>query len=145
MRTIPYTDENTIYRAALPVMVSHLNYGNHLGYDSVLSLLHEVRIRWLKEQGMTEFSIEGTVGYLVVDASVSYRAEAFHGDILEISLYVDEVDKRGFRMHYKAMNTQSGKVVATAETGHVMYDYTKKKVARTPETFVRLTLLKPVS
>lgn len=133
MKAIPYKDDATIYRIELPVMVSHLNYGNHLGYDSVLSLLHEARIRWLKSHDMTEFSIEGTTGYLVVDASVSYRAEAFHGDVLKISLYIDEVDKRGFRMHYKMTNTRDGRTVAIAETGHVMYDYGAKKVARTPE------------
>jgi len=133
MKAIPYNDESTIYRVELPVMVNHLNYGNHLGYDSVLSLLHEARIRWLKSHDMTEFSIEGSVGYLVVDVAASYRAEAFHGDLLEIALYIDEVDKRGFRMHYKMTNTRDGRTVAVAETGHMMYDYVAKKVARTPE------------
>ena len=34
-----------LYTTTIPVMVNHLNYANHVGYDSVLTILQEARMR----------------------------------------------------------------------------------------------------
>jgi hypothetical protein len=44
-----------------------INYGGHLGNDAVLSLVHEARVRFLKQQGYTENNIEGA-GIIMADA-----------------------------------------------------------------------------
>ena len=45
---------------SIPVRITDLNYGNHLGNDSLVSILHEARVQWLKLNGYTELDIEGT-------------------------------------------------------------------------------------
>lgn len=130
--------ENALYTTSIPVQVNHLNYGNHLGYDSVLSIIQEARMRWLAENKMTELSIENGVGYLVTKVEVDYKAEAFYGDNLLINLAVTNVRKRSFEFQYEVINESSGKIVAIAKTGHVFYDFSNKKIAQSPDCFMKL-------
>jgi acyl-CoA thioester hydrolase len=136
MVDITYDDNATIYKKTIPVLVAHLNYGNHLGYDSLLSIIQDARIDWLKLDNMNEIAIEGSVGFLITDVAVSYKAEAFHGDMLEVSIYITDVAKRSFLTRYKVVNLNSQKVTAFAETKHIFYDFNLKKLALTPEVFV---------
>ena len=51
------------------VRISDINYGNHLGNDSLVSIIHEARILWLKSLNYTELNIEGT-GLIMSDLAV---------------------------------------------------------------------------
>ena len=37
------------YSTQLDVRVTEINYGNHVGNDRMVSLLHEARLRYLRE------------------------------------------------------------------------------------------------
>ena len=67
----------------LRVRISDINYGGHLGNDSLLSLIHEARLRFLKKYGFTELNIEGR-DLITVDSVIIYKAEVFHGESLKI-------------------------------------------------------------
>jgi acyl-CoA thioester hydrolase len=121
----------------LDVRVSDLNYGNHLGHDSLISLLHEARVRFLLHFGMEERNIDG-VGILLVDLAVTYRAQVFHGQVLRVDVTIGEVGARGCDLVYRVTDRDSGGVVALAKTGIVFYDYQEKKVAGIPASFRRL-------
>ena len=131
--TIPFKNNKTLFTTSIPVLVSHLNYGNHLGYDSILTLLQEARMRWLKESNMGEMTLDGNIGYLVTDVALKYKSEAFHGDILDIEFYLEDFNNRTFTILYKISNQTTGAIVALASTGHVFYDFSLKKIARAPE------------
>ena len=64
------------YSTQLDVRVTEINYGNHVGNDRMVSLLHEARLRYLREQGFGEFNIGG-VGIMVSDLVVTFSAESF--------------------------------------------------------------------
>jgi acyl-CoA thioester hydrolase len=49
--------------------VSDINYGGRLGYDMVLSLAQEARIRFLRSHGWSEQDVAG-VGITMTDAVV---------------------------------------------------------------------------
>ena len=65
----------------LTVRVSDINYGNHLGNDRMISLLHEARLRYLHNYDFSEFNIGG-VGLMVTDIVVSFVSESFVADRL---------------------------------------------------------------
>ena len=67
------------------MQIGDLNYGNHLSNDAVLRMVHEARIRWLAEHGYSEFDIGGC-GLIMTGAAIQYRAQAMHGDQLQIVL-----------------------------------------------------------
>lgn len=121
----------------LQVCISDINYGGHLGNDSLLSLIHEARIRFLKKNGFTEFDIRGT-GMIMVDTAIIYKSESFHGDILTFEVAVDDVGKVGCDFYYRISNKKTGKDVAHAKTGIVFFDYKTRRVVDVPAKFREL-------
>lgn len=133
--TITFQENSSIFEADIPVLVSHLNYGNHLGYDSILSIVQEARMRWLKQYNMGEMTIDENIGYLVIDVSLIYKSEAFHGDTLNVQLYPENVKSKSFNLKYKITNQTTGATVALVNTRHIFYNFLMKKIVRSPESF----------
>lgn len=124
----------TIFTHELAVRITDLNYGNHLGHDALVSLLHEARARWFRTHDMVEAG-DGKVGILLVDLAVSYRAQAFFGQTLRIELAAHPNGARGCVFHYRVTERDAGTLVAVARTGLVFFDYTAQRPARMPERF----------
>ncbi|MDP2546311.1 thioesterase family protein [Oceanobacter sp. 4_MG-2023] len=118
----------------LDVRISEINYGNHLGNDRMVTLLHEARLRYLRSLDFSELDIDG-LGIMVADLVVSFRAEAFIGEVLTFAVGVMDFNKYGCDVIYRVSNQSSGKLVAEAKTGIVFFDYTERKLARVPEIF----------
>lgn len=124
-----------IFSTELPVRISDLNYGNHVGNDSILTLMQEARALFYLTLGFnSEVSIEGTVGQVVADAAIVYKAESFFGDTLLIEIAVLDLHKYGFDMVYRISNTITGKEVARGKTAIVCFDYAKRKMTVIPTT-----------
>lgn len=126
------------FTTSIPVRITDINYGGHVGNDAVLSLIHEARMQFLKQLGYTELEFGG-VGLIMADAAIEFRNELFYGDIVIISIACAEFSKVGFDIYYKLekihdKNQDEKRIpVATAKTGMVCYDYSNKKIAVIPE------------
>jgi acyl-CoA thioesterase FadM len=53
----------------IPVRITDLNYGGHVGNDAFLSLLHEARMQFLQQFGYSEMNVEG-VGLIMSDVGI---------------------------------------------------------------------------
>lgn len=126
-----------IFSAEIEVRVSDLNYGNHLGHDSLVSLLHEARVRFFRHFGMEERDMGG-VGILLADLAVTYRAQVFYGQTLRIDIAIGEAGARSCDLVYRVTDRDAGEVVALAKTGIVFFDYEAKRMADIPASFRRL-------
>ncbi len=126
-----------IFSTEIPLRVSDINYGGHLGNDSVLSIFQEARIRFLKQFGYSEIDIEGS-SIIMTDAAVQYKSQGYYGDILIVQLTVDDIQKVGCDFYYRAINKLSGKEVAVGKTGIAFFDYHKNKITSVPENFIKL-------
>lgn len=125
--------EKFIYETEIPVRVSDLNYGNHVGNDSVLTLMQEARASFYRSLGFeSEVKLEGTIGQIVSDAMIIYKAESFLGDVLRIRIAVADHNKYGFDLVYLITNKNTDKEVARGKTGIVCFDYSRRKVASVP-------------
>ncbi len=122
------------FSTEIRVRISDINYGGHLGNDSILSLIHEARVRFLDEYGFTELNIDG-FGLIMVDSVVLYKSEAFYGEILRIEVAADDFSRYGCDILYRITNKETGKEVVRAKTGIVFYDYERKRVVEVPEKF----------
>lgn len=120
----------TQYRASIPVRVTDLNYGNHLGNDALLSILHEARMQLLGHYGWSELNLAGA-SMIMADVAIEYKGEGFYGDVLTISLAFDDISKYGFDITYHVHN-QNGKEVARAKTGMLCFDYQNRKLMTLP-------------
>ncbi|TDI87310.1 MAG: thioesterase [Caldithrix sp.] len=123
-----------MFETEIRVQVSDINYAGHLGNDKILSFIHEARVRFLKQFNFTELDVDG-VGTIMVHATIIYKAEGFHGDILKIAVALGNFHKLGCDFFYKLTNRETGKEVARAKTGLIFFDYEKQKMVLMPEKF----------
>lgn len=123
-----------VFSTDIPVRITDLNYGRHLGNDAVLSIIHEARVQFLNASGYSEENIEG-VGILMADAAIVYKSEAFYNDMLRIEIAVSEFSKRGCDLIHRITLTETGKDVAHVKTGIVFFDYSTRKTVRVPDAF----------
>jgi acyl-CoA thioester hydrolase len=120
----------------IAVRISDINYGGHLGHDSIISLMHEARVRFLNSRGFSESDIEG-FGLIVTDLAVIYKAEVFYGEILTVEIAVQDITKYGWDFVYRVINKKTDKEVAQAKTGVLIFDYKNKKVVVIPGRFIK--------
>nr|GFB62739.1 hypothetical protein [Tanacetum cinerariifolium] len=111
-RVLPST---FLFATQLPVRITDLNYGAHLGNDALLSILHEARVQVLAHLGTAEVDHTTKLGFIMADVAVEYKAEAFYGDVLHIEIGAADLSKYGFDLVYLVKN-QSGREVARAKT-----------------------------
>ena len=126
--------EKFIYKTEIPIRITDINYGGHLGNDSVLSLVHEARLRFLKYLGYSEANVEG-VGIIMIDAGIQYKSEGFYGDELLIEVAVADFSSIGCDFVFKLTSKNSNKEIALAKSGIVFFDYNKRKTAPVPPEF----------
>ena len=127
--------ESFAFSTSIPVQITDLNYGAHVGNDKVLSFLHEARVRYLQSLGYTEFNLEG-IGLIMSDAALIFKNEMFYGDTLLISLQPTEVSRLGFELVYKIEKKSEAQLipVAFAKTTMICFNYDLKKIVSLPET-----------
>ena len=126
----------------IPVRITDLNYGGHVGNDRILSLVHEARMQFLQSLGYTEMNIGGP-GMIMADAGIEFKSELFYGDQVSVSVAVAHISRAGFDLCYLLEKEQDGvKVtVAQAKTGMICYDYQRKKIVALPEEFRQQIIL----
>lgn len=131
--------ETIIATINIPVRITNINYGNHVGNDALISIIHEARVQWLKKINYTELDIEG-VSLIMSDLAVEYTGESFYGDMLNINIAIDEISRVSFELYYLIETNRDGKtiLIAKAKTGMVCYDYAGKKVMPVPGKFKSL-------
>lgn len=122
------------FTAIIPIRITDINYGGHVGNDTVLSVVHEARMQFLHQFGYTEMNFAG-VGMIMSDVAIEFKSELFYGDIVKASVAIVSISKVAFELCYK-MEKEVNKnivVVAIAKTGMVCYNYEKKKITAVPE------------
>ena len=130
--------ENYQFSTTIDVRITDLNYGNHLANESLLSIIHEARVRFLNHWGYTEMDIEG-IGIMMADAVIIYKSQSYYGDSLNIEVGVGEVSKKSCDLFYRITKDED-KVVALCKTSIVFFDYHTQKPARIPEQFLEKIL-----
>lgn len=122
------------FSTTIPVRITDLNYGGHVGNDTILSMIHEARVQFLQHLGYTELDLEG-VSLIMRDVTIEFKSELFYGDTITVSVAVNEISRAAFDIYYKLEKKQEDKAViaAIAKTGMVSFDYKNRKVASLPE------------
>jgi acyl-CoA thioester hydrolase len=124
------------FETEIPVRITDINYGGHVGNDAFLSIIHEARLKFLQNFGYSETNIEGK-SLIMADSAIIYKAEGFYGDILKIKIAVTEFSNFGFDLIYK-ISKDSDNLVVIAKTGMVFFDYNVRRVTSVPEKFKNL-------
>ena len=129
------------FRTEIQIRITDINYGGHVGNDTVLSIMHEARMQFLQNYGYAELGIAG-VGLIMSDVAIEFKKELFYGDQVTVSVAAGEFGKFAFELYYllEKKHADSKVVAAVAKTGMVCYDYGKKKMTPVPDEVKRRLL-----
>lgn len=127
-----------IYSHPVRLRIGDINYGQHLGHDTLVSLLHDARCGWLATHDLTELTVDGkSLGWVVADLTVNYRAEAFYADELLIELSIGAIGTKNAEIFQRVVRSD-GIEIAIAKVTVVFFDYVARKAAAVPENFIQL-------
>lgn len=121
--------EQFTFSTRIPIRITDLNYGGHVGNDTILSLIHEARVQFLKHLGLDELNFEGE-SLIMSDAGIEFKAELFYGNTVTAYVTAADASRAGFDLYYKLMREET--VVALAKTAMVCYNYATRKVVALP-------------
>jgi len=122
------------FSTELTVRIGDVNYGQHMGNESVLLFAQEARLRFLRQHGMSEMDAGGC-GLIMADAVVVYKSQARHGDVLRVEVAVADPGRAGFDFLYRVTERAAGREVARVKTSMAFFDYAAGRPARMPEKF----------
>jgi acyl-CoA thioesterase FadM len=123
----------------IPIRITDINFGGHVGNDTILSIVHEARAKFFQHLGYDELNFWG-VGTIMSDVAIEYKDQIYYGDEILASVAVGEITKVAFDLFYKLeKRAADGKqtTVALAKTWMVCYDYDLKKVVAIPEKAIK--------
>ncbi len=124
------------HSVTIPILIQHINYGNHVGNDSVVSLLHHARVSFLQAFDYSELDVGG-VGLIMADLQVQYKQQMFLNDVIRIDVAVLDLTATGFSLYYKILKivAKTETVCVLGKTNMLCFDYAMQKIAGLPDTF----------
>lgn len=113
---------------SIPVRISDVNYGNHVGNDAFVAIIHEARLQWLQQKGFSELNFDGA-GLIMSDLAIEFKQESFYGDTIVVNIYAGEISRVSFELYYQLTTARNntGILLANAKTGMICYNYQAKK------------------
>ncbi|NCX95644.1 MAG: thioesterase [Chitinophagia bacterium] len=137
---IEFPQVEPLFVTSVNVRISDINYGNHLGNDSLLSIVHEARVAWLVANGLSELNVGDNTGMIMADCMIAYKNEAFYGDVLTIALFATEITTYTYDLLYRITTLRNGQEipVAYAKTGMICFNYANRTKALIPNSLKQL-------
>lgn len=138
MRIKIHFENEFTFTTRIPVRITDINYGGHLGNDKILAIVHEARMAYLQHLGYTEMNIEGS-GIIMADSAIQYKGEGFFGDVLKVEMYAVARSEMHFDLFYKLSTERNHKVIdiAFVKTGMLCFDYNKRQIRPIPKPFLQ--------
>ncbi|MBL0357223.1 MAG: acyl-CoA thioesterase [Chitinophagaceae bacterium] len=112
----------------IPVRITDINYGNHVGNDAFVAIIHEARLQWLNQKGYSELSFDGA-GLIMSDLAMEFKNESFYGDLIHAAIYAGEISRVSFELYYQLTTERANTriLLMNAKTGMIHYNYETKK------------------
>lgn len=118
------------FQATVEVSFRDLDVLGHVNNAVYLTYLETARIKFLHE--VLDLQAVGQLPLILAEATVSYRAPAFFGELLTVGVGVARFGGKSFEMRYR-IDGGDGRLVAEARTVLVAYDYTAGATIPVPE------------
>ena len=108
-----------------------LGHANHAAY---LTYLEQARFsHWRASWGFGSAGLPGDgPGVILAHAEIDYRLPVRYGDELEVRIGLAAIGRTSFTYEYEIADDR-GRLVATAKTVQVMYDYRASKPVPIPD------------
>src|SRR3977135_1522937 len=91
--------EKCVATFIIPVRITDINYGNHLGNNSLVEIIHEARMQFLRQHNFTEMNVAGS-SLIMNELTVEFKSESFYNDVLEVKIFVGDISRVSFELFY---------------------------------------------
>jgi len=119
-----------LFRHRLSVRFRDCDPLGHVNHAVYLTYLEQARfLLWRQQLAPADPSRQRGgpgAGIILAHADVDYRSQARHGDELEVRLSLDAVGRSSFTYSYEIVDVPTGRLVATAKTVQVHFDYDRE-------------------
>ncbi|NRR32624.1 thioesterase family protein [Oxalobacteraceae bacterium] len=132
---LDFPEDQYYFSTQLTVRVTDINGANHLGNDSMISMISEARARFLFDAGIQDTGTDGT-GIIVTDLATTYKAEAHARDQLLFEVGVMDFNKYGGDITFRITRPRDATLIAMAKSGFVFFNYKLSQVMPIPEEFL---------
>ena len=92
--------EQSLGTFSVPVRITDINYGNHVGNNAIVEFIHEARVQFLKSHDFTELNAGG-IGLIMNELVVEYKNESFYNDQLLVNIFCGEITRVSFELFYE--------------------------------------------
>tara|TARA_R110002110_G_scaffold390102_1_gene602960 strand:+ start:28075 stop:28509 length:435 start_codon:yes stop_codon:yes gene_type:complete len=130
--------ENYIFSNKLDVRIDDINYGNHLDFSRLVSMLSNTRALFFKENNYPELS-EDNIGIITKDVRVSFLDQAFFGNNLRFLMGVTCLKRASFVLGFLVQAGDSQpKDIAHGEITLAFIDYSSQRPRAIPKDFISM-------
>lgn len=127
--------ERFAYSTEIPLMVDHINSGNHLGNDSLITLINEARARYTRHCGLLEYDRETGLMMVNADLAMVYHSEGRYGEVVVIEVAATDFHRCGYDLVYRVADKTTGRAIASAKTAHILIDAASGKTLSEPKGY----------
>jgi acyl-CoA thioester hydrolase len=124
-----------VHRHRYRIKSSESNHAHHLAAVSVLPIALSAQSVLLDAIGLDPENTE--LGLMMASSQVDYISEAHLNDLLDVDMYVLDVDSKSFDLIYQLRNVDSDFEIARVKTRMLFYDYLMRKVVEIPQNFTQ--------
>ena len=110
----------------LPARIQHINRGNHVGNDQMISFMNEARVQFLPEV-ISDPNLDG-FAMINADLAVEYKSEVHHGETIRVHVCAEDFHKYGFDLFFLLTEPNQDRVIAHAKMGMLLFDFNAKKL-----------------
>ena len=119
------TDDLFRFSTTLEVRWRDLDPMGHVNNAVYFSYLEQARVHYLRELGVVPRSPSG-IGFILANASCQFKSPLELGERVTILARVSQMGNSSFAFEYRARG-EDGRLVATAQTVQVFYDYDARR------------------
>lgn len=139
MNKIQITEnENPCFSYETKIRITDINYGNHLGHDKIISILHDARLSFFIQKKLSEINHENMYTFMLRSLTIDYKKECYLHEILIVEIYIGQIEKFTFELKYKVL--KANEVIALCVTTLVCYNNLKRRPDVVPASILSALL-----
>jgi len=132
--------DSTPYRCSvtIPIRYGDIDAQRHLNNVAYFTFMEQARVSYFFELGLWTADNYDALGIILAEATCSYQAPAFLGDVVKVWIRVSQLGNKSFQFDYQLETTRG--VIARGKTVQVCYDYENRQTILMPEPWRRVIL-----
>ncbi|BBH54621.1 acyl-CoA thioesterase [Fluviispira sanaruensis] len=134
---IEFDSKNIIFEFKTRVRIDDINYGNHLGHDKLISIIHDSRMNYFNRHEISELMPNISLGIIIVNLNIDYISQAKFNDFLSVHIASGDIKNSSFELLYKITNSD-GILVGLCSTTMVCFDTNRKKPVKIPDIILEI-------